>query len=121
MNNIDIHVIKLLDDIHTSAKRILLVIEKETLESFQSPASLNVQDIVARRLTIIGEASAALLKKHPQFCEEHPEIPLRQARGMRNFLVHDYDGIRWDVVWNAVNDSIPELIKIIEPFLPNNS
>ena len=114
---IDIHILKRLNDILSSAKRILLAIQNETAESFVNSSSMDVQDIVARRFTIIGEASAALLKKHPEFCKEHPEIPLHQARGMRNLLVHDYDGVDWEWVWDTCPKNIPTLIGTIKPFL----
>lgn len=117
MSNLDPRVRKLLSDIHTSAKRIRDRLQKETQEGFTSAGGMDMQDIVARRLTIIGEAAAALLKKHAEFCEQHPEIPLRQARGMRNVLVHEYDGVDWEAVWDTVQEGIPQLIDSIAPFL----
>lgn len=118
MRDLDFSIAKLLSDIHTSAERILVMLEGVSLEAFLNPASMTVQDAVARRFTIIGEASAALLRKHPEFCEQHPEVPLRQARGMRNLLVHDYDGVDWEWVWATSKESIPRLIGAIAPFLP---
>jgi len=117
MSDANIHIIKLLSDIHTSAERILVMLETETLESFQSSSSMTIQDAVVRRFTIIGEASAGLLRKHPEFCEEHPEIPLRRARGMRNALVHDYDGIDWRILWVTAQKELPALTMAIAPFL----
>jgi uncharacterized protein with HEPN domain len=117
MRDPDFPITKLLSDIHTSAERILVMLEAESLESFLNPASMTVQDAVAGRFTIIGEASAALLRKHPEFCGQHPEVPLRQARGMRNLLVHDYDGVDWEWVWAASKESIPQLIAAIAPLL----
>lgn len=117
MNGIDPHVQKLLEDIHTSAKRIVDRLHNETQQGFLGEEGTDLQDIVARRLTIIGEASAALLRKYPEFCEQHQTIPLRQARGMRNFLVHDYDGVDWGTVWIAVQEGLPQLIESIAPFL----
>ena len=108
---------KLLSDIHTSSERILIVLKDVTKDGFCSDSGINVQDIVARRLTIVGEASAALLKKYPDFCDKHKEIPLRQARGMRNVLVHEYDNIDWLAVWNDCHRELPRLIEVIEPFL----
>ncbi len=70
-----------------------------------------------RRLTIIGEASAALLKKYPGFCMQNPTIPLRQAKGMRNALVHDYNGIGWELVWETAREDLPKLMNSIAPFL----
>ena len=117
MSALDPRVIKLLADIYTSAKRAVNHLQDETLEGFISEAGMDVQDIIARRLTIIGEAAAALLKKHSAFCEQHPEIPLRLARGTRNILVHEYDGVDWEAVWDTVQNKLPQLIDAIEPFL----
>lgn len=117
MSSLDPRIHKLLSDIHTSAKRIMDRLQNETLEGFISAGAMDVQDIIARRLTIIGEASAALLKKHTDFCEQHPEIPLRQARGMRNVLVHEYDGVDWQAVWDTVQEGIPQLVDSIKPLI----
>ncbi|MDL2275856.1 hypothetical protein LJC22_07000 [Desulfosarcina sp. OttesenSCG-928-G10] len=59
MSKIDPHVQKLLEDIYTSAKRITDRLKNETQQGFLSAGGMDLQDIVARRLTIIGEASAA--------------------------------------------------------------
>jgi uncharacterized protein with HEPN domain len=121
MNELDSRVSELLKDIHISAKRIRNSLQKKTLESFISEAGMDIQDLVAYRLIIIGEASSALLKKYPQFCEQHPEIPLRQARGMRNTLIHEYHDVNWLVVWNTVQEQLPLLIDAVEPFLSKKS
>jgi uncharacterized protein with HEPN domain len=56
-------------------------LQTETLAGFISANGMDMQDIVARRLTIIGEAAAALLKKHADFCEQYPEIPCDKRVG----------------------------------------
>ena len=117
MSKLEPRIHKLLGDIHKSSKRIVERLQGETLESFTSEANMDVQDIVARRLIIIGEASAAILKKHPQFQEENPQIPLRQARGLRNILVHEYDDIDWQAVWYDCQRELPQLIQSLTPFL----
>jgi len=117
MSEPDPRIMMLLEDIHTSAWRIVNCLRNETLENFIGQKGIDAQDIVARRLTIIGEAAAALLRKYPEFCDQHPEIPLRQARGMRNALVHDYNRIAWQLVWKTANDELPELIDAITPLL----
>ncbi len=116
-SEVDPHVLKLLRDIDVSARRIIKRLDCVEREDFLATDSLDLQDIVARRLGIIGEAAAAFFKKHGGFCEAHPEIPLRQARGIRNILIHDYDGIDWNTVWNAATRALPELLRSIEPFL----
>ncbi len=111
---------KLLQDIDISARRIIDRLDGISRDEFVGQENLDIQDIVARRLGIIGEAAAALWKKHETFCLEHPEIPLRQARGMRNILIHDYDGVDWDTVWNTAKLALPELVKTIAPFLQDD-
>ena len=115
-DEVELHVLKLLRDMDMSARRIVARLDGVTRENFIDTDNLDLQDIVARRLSIIGEAAAALHKKHAGFCEAHPEIPLRQARGMRNILIHDYDGIDWSTVWNTAKLALPDLVKAIEPF-----
>lgn len=117
MNHADSQALKLLRDINLSARRIIGRLEGVRKIDFSNPDNLDAQDIVARRLSIIGEAAAALLKKHAAFCEMHPEIPLRKARGLRNIIIHDYDGVDWDTVWNTVKHDLPELVEVIAPFI----
>lgn len=48
------------------------------------------QDAVIRNLAIIGEA----VKRIPQEIRDlHPEIPWRKMSGLRDVLIHDYEGI----------------------------
>jgi len=118
MSELDPRITILLGDIYTSAERIVERLQNKTLEGFVGDEGIDLQDIVTRRLTVIGEASAALLRKYPEFCEQYPEIPLRKARGMRNTLVHDYNRIDWPLVWKVAREHLPKLIDAIKPFLP---
>ena len=38
---------------------------------------------------------------------------------MRDRLVHDYDEVKLDLVWEVVKTNIPELLEYITPLLPN--
>ena len=111
MSNMDSGIFKLLDDIRISSERILAILESQTKESFlDADASWTAQDIIARRLSIIGEAAASLSRKYPDFCEKHPEIPFRMIIGMRNILIHDYGAIDWMLVWDTIQQDIPPLL-----------
>ncbi len=52
------------------------------------------------------------------FRKSHPEIQWRQIAGMRDRLVHDYDEVNLDLVWQVVKKFIPELLDYITPLLP---
>jgi uncharacterized protein with HEPN domain len=58
-------------------------------------------------LSQIGELAGRLDVK---FIEMNNEIPWRKIRGMRNRIVHDYEGIQLNIVWDVLEDFLPELI-----------
>lgn len=68
-----------------------------------------VQDAVIRNLEIIGEAANNISKRYPEFAAAHPELPLKDAFEMRNFLSHGYFAINLAVVWETVKTDLPAL------------
>jgi uncharacterized protein with HEPN domain len=60
---------------------------------------------VERNPAIIGEATNRILKIDPDF-------PLSKARkivDMRNYVIHGYDSLSVDMVWNIVINHLPLL------------
>ena len=96
-------------DIVSSAKLILTYVEGVRREQFIQDTRL--QDSVIRRIEIIGEAVRRL---SPEFRERHPEIPWMAMTGMRNRMIHGYDDIDMNIVWDTTQDSIPRLLPIVE-------
>ena len=70
---------------------------------------------VERQLLVIGEAAHHV---SAEFQEAHPEIPWRQMIGLRNVLAHEYGEIKVDRIWNAATVSVPELLKVLQPLVP---
>ena len=62
-------------------------------------------------LSQIGELVSRL---DDEFYERFPHIPWRKIRGMRNKIVHDYEGIQLNIVWDVLMEFLPELIEDIE-------
>jgi uncharacterized protein with HEPN domain len=55
----------------------------------------------------IGEATKRL---SPEFRVAHPEIDWKGIAGMRDILAHQYDRVNIQVVWDAVQTDLPELL-----------
>jgi uncharacterized protein with HEPN domain len=62
-------------------------------------------------LSQIGELVGRL---DDDFIESNQKIPWRKMRGMRNRIVHDYEGIKLNIVWDVLQDFLPELIRDID-------
>ncbi|CAI2407803.1 Protein of uncharacterised function DUF86 [Serratia liquefaciens] len=68
------------------------------------------QQAVIMSLIIIGEAASKVMDNNEQFTQQHPEVPWRSMRGMRNRIAHGYFDINLDVVWATVQTALPELL-----------
>lgn len=69
---------------------------------------------VLAQLIIIGEATNRLPEATRQAADD---IPWRQMIGTRNRVVHGYDAIDWNIVWDIVTVHGPALEKAIEALL----
>ena len=53
------------------------------------------------------------------FAAAHPAIPWRHIYGLRNRIVHDYEGVNLQLIWEVIHDDLPilrsELAKIETP------
>ena len=70
---------------------------------------------VERKLGIIGEAFAKLEEADPALTENFPE--LRKIIGMRNRIVHGYDNVDEELVWDVVQNRLPALQQKVEALL----
>ena len=61
-------------------------------------------------LSQIGEMVTRL---DSDFLDANSHIPWYKMRGMRNRIIHNYEGIQLNIVWDVLVDFLPELIKNI--------
>ena len=51
------------------------------------------------------------------FTAAHPEIPWREMYGLRNRIVHDYEGVNLKLVWEIIQGDLPELEEALKKLL----
>lgn len=92
-----IHIKECIENILKSTKDV-------SKESFEEDIVL--QAAITRWIEIIGEAA-----KHipDDIIVSHPGIPWKEMAGMRDIIVHDYDDVNIDEIWNVVKKDIPKL------------
>lgn len=74
-------------------------------------ADKRTQQAVILSLIVIGEAATKIMDQHAGFADQHPEVPWRSMRGMRNRIAHGYFDINLEVVWDTVQTALPELLE----------
>jgi len=84
------------------------------LTSEEFAKDVKTVDAVTRNLQVIGEAAGHIPKRKK---EKHRHIDWRGMVGMRNILVHEYFGVRLEIIWKTIRERLPELRKQIEEIL----
>jgi uncharacterized protein with HEPN domain len=64
-----------------------------------------------KAIEIIGEAAS---KVSPITRERFGDIPWYQIIGMRNRLIHAYDEVSLDVLWQTVMSNLPPFVELLE-------
>jgi uncharacterized protein with HEPN domain len=101
-----------LADILRAAKAIRQFVDGVNKEQFI--ANEEKYEAVNRKFEIIGEAARHL---SPQMRACLPDIPWTLITAMRNILIHDYDDVNLNVVWNTTRNDLPPLIAKIDAYL----
>jgi len=73
---------------------------------------------LVRLLEIVGEAANRVSEDAR---ERHPGIAWPQIISLRNRLVHGYDSVDMDILWQILQQDIPMLIAALERVVPPES
>jgi uncharacterized protein with HEPN domain len=66
---------------------------------------------LVRLLEIVGEAASRVPKEEWAM---YPEIPWSQIVGLRHRLIHGYDAVDLDILWQIIMHDLPPLVATLE-------
>jgi uncharacterized protein with HEPN domain len=70
---------------------------------------------LVRSLEIIGEAAK---KIDEEFKSDYPQIEWKKMAGTRDKLIHNYFGIDYDIVFDIVENKIPDMVDFLREIIP---
>ena len=70
-----------------------------------------------RMIEVVGEAAASVSKEGQN---KYDSIPWPQVVGMRNRLIHGYDQVDLDILWDTIEIDLPPLITALEGILESS-
>ncbi len=97
--------IKRLEDAESACTRIQDFLKEVSLDTFLESQLL--RSAIERQLEIIGEALGMAAKDDDSLQEIIPDLP--RIVGLRNRLIHGYDSVDPELVWDVVKTKIPSL------------
>ena len=99
----------------SSNKEFLLSIEKEEVLLYERKeiylSDKLYQDACALVIIQIGEFVGRL---SDEFRDNHQEINWQEIIGMRNIFAHNYEDVIDDIVWDVIQEDIPNLKNYLE-------
>ena len=94
----------ILQKMHRYAEKLIEYCEGYTYDTFI--ADMKTVEACVFNLSQLGELCRLV---DASFSQAHPEIAWREMYGLRNRIVHDYEGVNLKLVWQIISEDIPEL------------
>lgn len=100
------------EDILDAMDKAEILLSEVTYEQFADDFRINFA--VVRALEIVGEA----VKRLPVMLrDQYPVIPWKGMAGMRDRIIHGYDRVDLQIVWDVVKRDIPQIKPQIQQIL----
>lgn len=103
-------------DMTEAGRAIVRFVEGLSLSDFLRDDTEAIRSAVERKLEIIGEAARRISEV---FRDSHPEIPWREATGLRNLLSHEYDKVNYKEIYRIARTRVPELVEQLTSLVPS--
>ena len=94
------------------AREALALTQGKTRADLDSDRLLELALI--RLLEVMGEAASRVPDEESAL---YPEIPWPQIIGLRNRLIHGYDAVDLDILWQIIQVDLPPLLSVLETIL----
>ncbi len=98
----------LIQDIIEAGEKVLRYTEGFAFNSFLDDEK--TRDAVVHNFEIIGEASGRLSETGQA---NFPEVEWRKMKAFRNLLIHQYFGVNWNVVWEVIENFLPQMPSLL--------
>ena len=93
-----------IEDIIDAMEKAETAVGNVSYDRFATDFMINF--VVIRALEIVGEAT----KRLPMSLrEQYPQIPWKKMAGMRDRIIHGYDHVDMEIVWQVIKQDIPQL------------
>jgi uncharacterized protein with HEPN domain len=84
------------------------MVEGKTRADLDKDRQLNLA--LVRLLEIIGEAATRIPREEQV---RYSDVPWSEIVSLRNRLIHGYDTVDFDILWQIMNQDLPGLIKAL--------
>ncbi|MGO9059202.1 MAG: DUF86 domain-containing protein [Candidatus Binataceae bacterium] len=95
------------------SREAVAMVAGKTREDLDADRKLNLA--LVRLLEIVGEAAN---RTPADERAQYGQIPWAQIVGLRNRLIHGYDSVDFDILWQIVTHDLPPLIAALEQVVP---
>lgn len=106
------------DDQATLRQMLQHTVEVISLTSEQTKDGLEQDRVlslaIVRLLEIVGEAATRVSSEKRQ---ESPQIPWNQIISLRNRLIHAYDSVDMDILWQILSGDLPVLMSELQELI----
>ena len=108
-------ILKWLYDIKYAIEEIEGYFQTERKDFFEYQKNSMLKRAVERNLEIIGEAMNRILRRDSSFEEKISES--KSIIGLRNQVIHAYDGISDENIWSIITNHLPLLKQEVEALI----